>query len=162
MLNKSIRHDMFRAGIGLYGTLVPDVNVPVRYAQRLTAYPLRIQTIAAGDTVGYGRTFTAARETRVMTVPIGYGDGYPRLLSNKGSMLVCGKRAPIIGRVCMDMTMIDVTDIPEATLQSEIIIMGDQGSERITPDEIAELTGTIPYEIMLGFSSRVTRVWTKD
>ena len=109
--------------------------------------------------MGYGRTFTAKRETRVMTLPIGYGDGYPRALSNRADVLVAGRRARVIGNVCMDMMMADVTDIPEADDQSDVVIMGSQGCERITPDELAALCGTIPYEIMLGFSARLTREW---
>ncbi|MGX8706041.1 MAG: alanine racemase C-terminal domain-containing protein, partial [bacterium] len=112
----------------------------------------------AGDTVGYGRTFTAQRESLIMTLPIGYGDGYPRILSNRASVLVRGRRAPLVGRVCMDMIMADITDIPGVTLDDEVVLMGRQGSEIITPDELADLAQTIPYEIMLGFSARVTRV----
>ena len=90
-----------------------------------------------------------------MTLPIGYGDGYPRLLSNRACVLVRGRRAPLIGRVCMDMIMADVTDIPGACLDDEVVLLGRQGGERITPDELAELAGTIPYEIMLGFAPRI-------
>ena len=155
------RYDMIRAGIGLYGTLAPGLADALQYAQTLVARPTRLQWIAAGETVGYGRTYTAQRETLVMTVPIGYGDGYPRALSNRACALVCGRRAPIIGNVCMDMIMLDVTDVPGVTQHSEVVLMGEQGQERITPDELAALAGTIPYEIMLGFSARVRRVYEK-
>ena len=151
------QYDMFRAGIGLYGSLAPGLEGKLQHAQTLSAYPVRIQKIRAGETVGYGRTFTAARDSVIMTVPIGYGDGYPRVLSNRADALVCGKRARIAGRVCMDMIMLDVTDIPEANLDSEVVLMGRQGEECITPDELAELAETIPYEIMLGFLPRVRR-----
>lgn len=150
-------HDMVRPGIMLYGAEVTHRFAGLQPAQTLSTYPVRVEWIEADDTVGYGRTFRAARRTRVMTLPVGYGDGYPRILSNKADVLVCGKRAPIIGRVCMDQLMIDVTDIPEADLRSEAVLMGAQGDERITPDELARLAGTIPYEIMLGFGARVTR-----
>ena len=96
-----------------------------------------------------------------MTVPIGYGDGYPRILSNRACALVEGRRAPVIGNVCMDMIMLDVTGIPGAGMDSEVVLMGAQGSERITPDELAQHAQTIPYEIMLGFSPRVRRVYEK-
>ena len=155
MMKEKYQHDMVRAGVGLYGTLLPELKDKLQYAQKLTCYPVRIDGIEAGDTVGYGRTFTAEKNMRVMTIPVGYGDGYPRILSNKADVLVCGKRARIIGRVCMDMIMADVTDIPEANTGSEVVLMGRQGSERITPDELAEKAQTIPYEIMLGFSPRV-------
>ena len=94
-----------------------------------------------------------------MTVPIGYGDGYPRILGNRADLLVCGRRAPIVGRVCMDMLMADVTDIPAVTMDSEIVLLGAQGGERIDAAELAQKCDTIPYEIMLGFSPRVRRVW---
>ena len=155
LLEPRYQHDMVRAGIGLYGTGLPGHEGELRYGQRLTTRPVRIQRIQAGDTVGYGRTFTAARESVIMTLPIGYGDGYPRILSNRASVLVKGRRAPLAGRVCMDMIMADVTDIPGVTLEDEVVLMGDQGGERITPDELAAQAETIPYEIMLGFSVRV-------
>lgn len=150
-------HDMVRPGIMLYGAEVTHRFAGLQPAQKLSTYPVRVEWIMAGETVGYGRTFKADRATRVMTLPVGYGDGYPRILSNKADVLVCGKRAPIIGRICMDQLMIDVTDIPEADMHSEAVLMGAQGDERITPDELARLAGTIPYEIMLGFGARVTR-----
>lgn len=150
-------HDMVRLGIILYGAEVTDKVIGLEPAQTLSTQPVRICWLEADETVGYGRTFRTERATRVMTLPIGYGDGYPRILSNMASVLVCGKRAPIIGRVCMDQMMVDVTDIPEANMESTVVLMGAQGEERITPDELARLAGTIPYEIMLGFSPRVTR-----
>ena len=150
-------YDAVRPGIVLYGAEVNRLFPDIVPAQTLTARPTRDEWIDAGDTVGYGRTFRAARRTRLLTLPIGYGDGYPRALSNKADVLIEGKRARIVGRVCMDQLMIDVTDIPEATLNSEAVLLGAQGKERITPDELARLSDTIPYEIMLGFTSRVER-----
>jgi len=150
-------HDMVRPGIMLYGAEVTDRVIGLMPAQTLSTSPVRVEWLEAGETVGYGRTFTCERRTKVMTLPVGYGDGYPRILSNQADVLVCGKRARIIGRVCMDQLMVDVTDIPEADLRSEVVLMGAQGEERITPDELARLAGTIPYEIMLGFGARVTR-----
>ena len=155
MFETELQYDMVRPGIGLYGSCVPEMAGEIENAQTLTTYPIRLQAIAAGDTVGYGRTFTAQRDSLIMTLPIGYGDGYPRLLSNRASVLVKGRRAPLVGRVCMDMVMADVTDIPGVTLSDQVVLMGRQGDERITPDELAELAETIPYEIMLGFSSRI-------
>ena len=157
MLNPDLQFEMVRPGIGLYGTGVEGMDL--RYAQTLVTRPVRIQRIAAGDTVGYGRTFTAQRDSLIMTLPIGYGDGYPRILSNRAPVLVRGRRVPQVGRVCMDMLMADVTDVPDVTLEDEVVLLGAQGSARITPDELAELAGTIPYEIMLGFSPRVHTEW---
>jgi len=150
-------HDAARPGVSLYGADVRDVLPDLTPAQRLSVYPVRVAWMDEGETVGYGRTFTAGRRTRVMTVPVGYGDGYMRALSNRAEALVCGKRVKLIGRVCMDQLMLDVTDVPEAGMDSEVVLMGQQGSERITPDELAQLADTIPYEIMLAFHPRLKR-----
>ena len=155
MLNPALQYDMVRPGIALYGSCVPEMAGELMNAQTLSTCPIRLQWIEPGDTVGYGRTFTAARRTLVMTLPIGYGDGYPRLLSNRACVLVRGRRAPLIGRVCMDMVMADVTDVPDVSLEDEVVLMGRQGDAVITPDELAECAETIPYEIMLGFGARV-------
>ena len=154
-----LHYDCVRPGIAIYGGEVTGLCPELCPAQTLITKPIRLQTIAAGDFVGYGCTFCAQRETVVCTLPIGYGDGYPRALSNVGQVLIRGRRANIIGRVCMDMCMIDVTDICGVTLEDEVVLMGAQGDERITPDELARLTGTIAYEIMLGFLPRVPRVY---
>lgn len=156
-LNKPrYQHDMVRAGVVLYGTGV-DWADNLRYAQRLTTHPVRLEWIQPGDSVGYGRKFIAERPTCVMTLPFGYADGYPRVLSGKADVLVRGKRAPLIGSVCMDMAMADVTDIPGVSLEDEVVLIGDQGDERITPDELGEKAGTICYEIMLMWHDRVKR-----
>ena len=155
MFKPELQHDMVRPGIGLYGSCMPELAGQIENAQTLSTYPIRVQRIAAGDTVGYGRTFTATRDSLIMTLPIGYGDGYPRILSGRASVLVRGRRAPLVGRVCMDMVMADVTDIPGVSLEDEVVLLGRQGDARITPDELAELAETIPYEIMLGFSDRI-------
>ena len=155
MLDPRYQYDMVRPGIGLYGSCVPELEGQLQHAQTLSTRPVRIERISPGDTVGYGRTFTARRDSLIMTLPIGYGDGYPRILSNRADVLVKGRRAKLAGRVCMDMIMADITDIPGVTLSDEVVVMGAQGSDRITPDELAELAQTIPYEIMLGFGARV-------
>lgn len=150
-------HDMVRPGIMLYGAEVTDRVAGLKPAQKLSTTPVRIEWLRPDETVGYGRTFRTERATRVMTLPIGYGDGYPRILSSRADVLIEGRRAPVLGRVCMDQLMVDVTDIPEANMASEAVLMGSQGEECITPDELARLAETIPYEIMLGFGARVTR-----
>ncbi len=159
LLDSTLWHDMVRPGIALYGASVRHLLPGLTPAQTLTTYPVRIATLPAGETVGYGRTFKTERDSLIMTLPIGYGDGYPRLLSNRAHVLVRGRRAPLVGRVCMDMIMVDVTDIPDVSMADPVVLMGAQDAERITPDELAMLTGTIPYEIMLGFTQRVTRVF---
>lgn len=161
MLDSRYQHDMVRAGYALYGGGMPEME-SLQYAQTLISTPIRMETIEAGDTVGYGRTFTAKRKTRVMTLPIGYGDGYPRLLGNRAEVLIRGKRAPVIGNVCMDMLMVDATEVPDAAMGDQVVLMGAQGDDRITPDELAEKAETIGYEIMLGFSARVPRVYTDE
>ena len=153
--DESLWHDMVRPGIALYGASVRHYLPGLTPAQRLTTRPLRLFWLNPGDTVGYGRTFTASQPTLVATLPIGYGDGYPRALSGKATALVKGQRAAQIGRICMDMMMIDVTHIPGVTLEDEVVLLGEQGDQRITPDELAILADTIPYEIMLGFGTRV-------
>lgn len=156
-LNKpQYQHDMVRAGVVLYGTGV-DWAEGLCYAQQLTTHPVRLEWIQPGDSVGYGRRFVAKRPTRVMTLPFGYADGYPRSLSGKADVLVRGCRAPLIGNVCMDMAMADVTDIPDVCLDDEVVLIGEQGGERITPDELGEKAGTICYEIMLMWHDRVKR-----
>ena len=155
LLNERYQLDMVRAGIVLYGGGPDELKGSLKYAQRLETQPMAFRVIEKGDTVGYGRRFTAQRTTRVMTVQCGYGDGYPRILSGRADVIVEGKRAPIIGNICMDMLMADVTEIPEANLQSKVVLLGDG----ITPEELAEKAETIPYEIMLGFTGRVNRKW---
>lgn len=158
--NPVYQHDMVRPGLAMYGL---GAKTPgLKLAQRLVTRPVRLQKIHRGDTVSYGRTFRAERETTVMTLPIGYGDGYPRLFSNRACALVEGQRAPQIGRVCMDMTMFDVTGIPGVSMESEVTLMGPQGEDCLSPEELAGWAETIPYEIMLGFSARVHRQWRQN
>ncbi len=159
MLRPEFQYDMVRAGIALYGTGVDALRGAVKPAQTLVSCPVAFHRLAPGDTVGYGRRFTARRDSLIMTVPCGYGDGYPRILGGRADVLVRGKRAPIVGNVCMDMLMADVTEIPGVDRHSRVVLMGSDGSECITPDELALKAETIPYEIMLGFSQRVKRSW---
>lgn len=152
--------DMVRAGIIVYGAY-PDPEVPrtvkLKPALEWRSYLSFVKPVAAGETVSYGRTWTAERDTVVGTVPVGYADGYSRLLSNRGRMLVEGRSCPVIGRVCMDQTMIDLG--PQATDQvgDEVVLVGVDGGEEITTTEIAELMGTIPYEVTCLLTGRVAR-----
>ena len=145
-------YDMVRPGIALYGGT--DCIKGLTPAQRLTSYPVRIAWAEDGDTIGYGRTYTAERPMRIMTVPIGYGDGYKRILGNRAQALVCGKRCNVVGRVCMDQLTLDVTHVPNASMGDEVVLLGRQGIECITPEEMAVWADTISYEVMLGFDSR--------
>ena len=162
MLHREYQYDMVRAGIALYGTGVKELENVVSPAQTLLSHVVSIRRVLKGETVGYSRTFTSVRDSLIATIPCGYGDGYPRLMSNRGCVLIEGRRAPIAGNVCMDMLMADVTDIPSVTTDTGVVLMGSMGNERITPDEIAAICKTIPYEIMLGFTNRVHRSWTQS
>ncbi|MEZ4848297.1 MAG: bifunctional UDP-N-acetylmuramoyl-tripeptide:D-alanyl-D-alanine ligase/alanine racemase [Bacteroidia bacterium] len=152
--------DMARLGIGLYGIDPTGENHPLEEIGSLHSTVSQIRTYPVGTSIGYGRSQFADRETRIATVPVGYADGIPRSLSNgKMSFLIRGKRAPIFGRVCMDMIMLDVTDIPEAEAGDEVVLIGRQGDEFISVVELAEAAGTIPYEILVRISPRVRRVY---
>lgn len=154
--------DMVRPGIALYGcypSCEVDTATPLAPAFTLKARVVRVHDLAPGDTVSYGRTWTALRATRVAVIPCGYADGLPRALSNKGSVLVRGARAPILGRVCMDQTIIDVTDIPGVAIDDEVVLFGRQGEAVLPVEEVAEHAGTINYEILCGISQRVPRLY---
>lgn len=154
--------DMVRGGIALYGYPPhPEVR-GLRPAMRWVARAVYVKTISPGDRVSYGGLFEAKKETRVMTVPVGYADGYRRGLSGKGCVLVRGQRAPILGRVCMDQIMVDVTDIPGAQAGDEVVLLGAQGEEMIDADEMAAWLDTISYEVICSPSSRVPRVYINE
>lgn len=154
------RSDFARFGIMLYG-LHPDINndlpVCLESVMELKACVSQVKTVEAGVPVSYGRTFVTERETRIATVTIGYADGYPRLLSGKADVLVHGKRAKIIGRVCMDQLMIDVSHIDGVKAGDVVTLFGRDGDEEITADELANMYGSIGYELVCGISPRVPR-----
>jgi len=153
---------MVRPGLMLYGynpleegALGADLRPVLSLVTRIAF----IKKVPTGVPISYGRTFTTKRESAIATLPIGYADGYGRGLSNKGEALVRGMRVPVVGRVCMDMCMIDVTDVPDAREGDDVVLIGSQGSERITADDIAAKIGTIAYEVLCGISSRVPRIY---
>lgn len=153
-----------RPGIVLYGVGPrADLGADLHPVMRLRTEIIAVREIPAGEGVGYGLTFRASRPTRIATVAVGYADGLPRALSNRGHMLVRGKRAPIAGTVSMDMVMLDVTDIPGACLRDEVVVLGAQqgplGKDEITATEIAEQAGTIPWEVLTNISRRVPRFY---
>jgi len=150
---------MVREGISLYGYPPVPTNVAFRPALSWTTEVVNVKTIGAGETIGYGRTFTAPGEMRVATIAVGYGDGYHRSLSNKGEVLIRGYRAPIVGRVCMDQTMVDVSGIPDVHPGDEAILIGSQGDETIDAEQVAACAGTISYEVLLAVTQRVPRVY---
>jgi len=153
---------MVRPGLMLYGYNPLEkgtVGAELRPVLSLVTRIAFLKKVPAGVPISYGRTFVTKRESLIATLPVGYADGYSRSLSNKGEVLVRGKRAPVVGRVCMDMCMVDVTDIAGVNEEDDVVLIGSQGSERITADEIAKMTGTIAYEVLCAISSRVPRIY---
>jgi alanine racemase len=148
--------DMVRVGLSLYGVYPsPHVEraVPLRPVLSLKARVTRVHRLRPGEGVSYNLTWIAKREALVALVPFGYGHGLPRLLSNRGQVLIHGRRLPIRGRVCMDQCVVDVTRVPEVKVGDEVVLLGRQGNEEITSDEIAAWARTISHEIFTG-------VWT--
>jgi len=150
--------NMVRTGIMLYGVL-PTRHIkeeiglePVLTLKTEVCY---LKRVGPGRSISYGRIYTTERDTLVATVPIGYGDGYKRPLSNRGEVLIHGRRAPVIGRVTMDQIMVDVTSVPGVSVGDEVVVIGRQGDDEITVDEIAGLVGTIPYDLLCSLGKQV-------
>ena len=154
--------DAVRAGITIYGIYPSDEVdrnlMPMKPAMSLISHICYIKKVPAGTSISYGGTFVTERESRIATIPVGYGDGYPRSLSNKGSVLIRGRRAPIVGRVCMDQFMVDVTEI-EAEEFDKVTLLGQDGKDAVTADELGRLSGRFPYELVCDISKRVPRVY---
>lgn len=151
---------LVRPGIMLYGyhTLPAVVRAPdLKPVLSLRTCIAQLRTVRPGDRVSYNGTFTARRVSRIAVLPIGYADGLSRHLSNRGYVLVRGRRAPIVGLVCMDMVMVDVTDVPGASAGDDVMVIGRQGDEEITAQDIAEWTGTIAYEVLCSIGPRIPR-----
>lgn len=117
-----------------------------------------MKSVPAGTPISYGSTYKTSRDTKIATIPVGYADGLPRALSNKGQVLINGKRYPIVGRVCMDLSVVNVGDDP-VRVGDEVVIIGKQGKENISVDELAKHSDTISYEIICGIGKRVPRVY---
>lgn len=154
------RFDAVRPGLALYGAVsspvvvVPDLEPALRFTTRV----MSLREVPAGATVSYGARWQAARPSRIATLPVGYADGYPRHVQPAGAeVLLRGRRAPVVGVVCMDMMMVDVTDIGEAAVGDQVTLIGQDGDQRIAVDDVARWAGTINYEILCGISKRVPR-----
>jgi len=155
--------DMVRCGIGTYG-MYPSVDVQknrvvLTPAMELKTHISYVKELPKGVGISYNGTYVTERPMRVATIPVGYGDGYPRLLSSKGRVLIHGKSAPILGRVCMDQFMVDVSEIPEAKQNDDVTLMGHDGYECIPTEEISAYAGTINYEIVCEVGKRIPRVY---
>ena len=158
-------YDAVRPGIILYGCYPSDqvdpAQLDIKPAMSLKANIVFLKKVPAGYSISYGRNFVTERESIIATLPLGYADGYPRFLSGKGRVIVNGQFAPVVGNICMDQCMIDVTDIPGVRKYDEVVLIGTQGDKTILADEIAEKTGTINYEIVCRIGQRVPRVYKR-
>jgi alanine racemase len=156
--------DMVRCGIALYGlrpSAEVEPGVALRPALTLKSRVARVRILPAGASISYGRTYVTERPTRVALIPVGYGDGYHRILSNRGAVLIRGKRAPILGRVCMDQFVVNVSDIPGIRLHDEVVLIGRQGEGHIPAEEVARWAETINYEVTTSLTPRVTRIYLR-
>lgn len=158
--------DIVRAGITMYGLYPSDEvckdRVALTPALSLYSHIVYIKRVPAGRPISYGGTYVTEEERRVATVPMGYGDGYPRSLSNKGCVLIHGRRAPILGRVCMDQFMVDVTEIPEAKEGDRVVLLGFDGEEHLSAEELGETSGRFNYELVCDFGKRIPRIYTRQ
>lgn len=163
---ESNQMDMVRAGIAIYGMYPSDEvdheSVKLTPAMEIKSCITYIKEIEAGTAVSYGGTFVADHTMKVATIPVGYGDGYVRSLSGKGDVLIRGKRVAILGRICMDQFMVDVTDIPDVQEDDEVTLLGRDGDECITMEELAEKSGGFHYEMVCDIGKRIPRVYLKD
>ena len=155
--------DMVRIGIGLYGYYPSkEINrekIQIAPVASLKTRIILLKRVSAGTPVSYGRTFVTLKDTSIAVVPLGYGDGYSRSLSNVGTMLVRGQKVPIVGMVCMDMCMLDVSNVPYVKEGDEVVAIGTQGDEQISADDLALQLGTISYEVLCNISPRVPRIY---
>lgn len=158
------RFTAVRPGIMLYGyhtsthmNPAPDLRPVLSWTTRVA----QVRKLKPGESTSYNRTYVVRRLSRIAVLPLGYADGYSRLLSNKGAVLINGKRAPVVGRVCMDMTMVDVTDVPGVSSGTDVTLIGRQEDEAISAAELAACQGTIPYEVLCRIGQRVMRVYKK-
>ena len=150
--------DMVREGISLYGYPPVETGLPLRPCMEWRAKVSYVKDVPAGEYISYGRTYRTPSPRRIATITCGYGDGYHRAAGGQAQVLIHGRRAPVLGRVCMDQMMADVTDIPETRPEDPVILMGGTGPEAITAEDLARWSGTISYEVLLSCGSRVQRI----
>ena len=161
-----MKHDLARAGISIYGMYPSDEvkkdAVDLKPALELISHISFVKDVEKGTSISYGGTFVAPKKMRIATIPVGYGDGYPRSLSNKGYVLIHGKRADIVGRVCMDQFMVDVTEIPEAKFMDPVTLVGKDNDAVIRVEDLSDLSGRFNYEFVCDLSKRVPREYYKN
>lgn len=163
---KEANMDLVRAGISTYGLYpsneVEKKNVPLKPALQLISHVAHVKWVESGTPVSYGCTYVTKRRTHIATIPVGYGDGYPRSLSNKGYVLIRGKKAPILGRVCMDQFMVDVTDIDAVTFQDGVTLVGTDGGEDLPVEVLSDLSGRFNYEFVCDLGKRIPREFIRN
>ena len=162
---KEANMDLVRAGISTYGMYpseeVVKGNVPLKPAMELISHVAHVKWVKTGTPISYGGTFVTNKCTRVATIPVGYGDGYPRSLSNKGYVLIKGKKAPILGRVCMDQFMVDVTEITDVQYGDRVTLIGEDGSEKLPVEVLSDLSGRFNYEFVCDLGKRIPREYIR-
>jgi alanine racemase len=157
--------DMVRPGIATYGLYpsneVKKSHVNLKPVMTLKSRIIHLKQVPAGFNISYGITYQTEKPTTIATVPVGYADGFSRLLSNRGHMLVHGQKVPIVGRICMDLTMLDVGNVPQAKIEDEVVVFGGHGNQAVSADRVAAELNTINYEIVSSVTGRVARVYVK-
>jgi len=164
LLRESARFNLIRPGLMLYGYHPAPAlrdRIPLAPVLRWKTAVLSLKRVPAGDPVSYGRTFCCPGETLIAVLPVGYADGYSRRLSNRGEVLIRGRRAKVVGIVCMDLTMVDVSEVPGVKVGDEVVLLGRQGEDEISAVEMAQWVESIPYEVLCGIGKRVPRVYLR-
>ena len=151
--------DMVRAGISMYGCPPVKTDMPLRPAMNWCTAVTYVKTVQPGEKISYGCTFTAEKPMTLATVACGYGDGYHRAATGHAQVIIHGQRVPVVGRICMDQMMVDVSGIDGVIPGDEAVLLGTQGGESITADELGAWSGTISYEVLLAATDRVHRQW---
>lgn len=163
---KEARFNVVRPGLILYGLYPSDEvdkeKIKLQPSLELKSHVIYVKEVPENTSVGYGGTYITSKKMKIATIPVGYGDGYPRTLSSRGRVLINGQYAPIIGRICMDQFMVDVTELQGKIDGAEVVLIGKQGDNHIPVEEIAELSNTINYEIICGLGKRIPRVYTQN
>lgn len=159
-------YNLMRLGLAMYGLYpsaeLKDGPVKLRQAMSFKSRVVLVKKMPPGSSISYGCTYRTTGEALIATIPVGYADGYSRLLSNKGQVLIRGQRAPVVGAICMDHLMVDVTEIPGARLHDEVVLYGRQGGEEVTVEEAAALIGTVNYEVLCAVDKRVSRFYFNE